>query len=94
MLELMLCDRLVCGIIDPQIQKRLLVEDKLTSKKALEISLALEAAIKDTKQLQAATSATSPGYPVVLMYKVQEGEKPPQHVKCYHCGKANHKAPE
>ena len=93
-LESILRDRLVCGINDPQIQKRLSAEDKLTFKKALEISLALEAATKDTKQLQAATSATSPGYPAVLMHNVREGEKPPQHVKCYRCGKANHKAPE
>ena len=58
-LESMLRDRLVCGVNDPQIQKRLLAEDKLTFKKALEISLALEAATKNTKQLQAATSLKS-----------------------------------
>ena len=45
----MLRDKLVCGINDVQIQKRLLAEDKLTFKKALDISLALEAATKDTK---------------------------------------------
>ena len=44
MLESLLCDRLMCGINDPQIQKQLLAEDKLTLKKALDISLALEAA--------------------------------------------------
>ena len=45
-LESMLRDRLVCGVNEPQIQKRLLAEDRLTFKKALEISLALEAATK------------------------------------------------
>ena len=93
-LESTLRDRLVCGANDPQIQKRLLAEDRLTFKKALEISLALEAAIKDTKQLQAAISTTTPGYPAVLMHKVREGEKSLQSIKCYRCGKANHKAPE
>ena len=93
-LESMLCGRLVRGVNDYQIQKRLLEEDKLTFKKALEISLALETATKDTKQLQGVTSASSAGYPAVLMHKLQEGKKPPQHVKCYRCGKANHKAPE
>ena len=93
-LESMLRDRLVCGVNDPQIQKRLLAEDRLTFKKALEISLALEAATKDTKQLQAAISTTTPGYPAVLMHKVREGEKSLQSIKCYRCGKANHKAPE
>ena len=42
----MLYDRLVCGVNDPQIQKWLLAEDKLIFKEALDISLALKAAIK------------------------------------------------
>ena len=71
-LDLMLHNRLVCGINNVQIQKRLLAEDKLTFKKALEISLALEAATKDTKQLQAASA--TPGNPITV-YKMREGEK-------------------
>ena len=90
-LESMLRDRLVCGINDVQIQKRLLAEDKLTFKKALDISLALEAATKDTKQLQAASA--TPGNPVPV-YKMREGEKSSPNIKCYRCGKPNHKAPE
>ena len=90
----MLRDRLICGVNDPQIQKRLLAEDGLTFNKALEISLALEAATKDSKQLQAAVSTTSPGYPAVLMHKVREGKKSSQSIKYYRCGKANHKTPE
>ena len=43
-LKSMLCERLVCDVSDPQTQKRLLAGDKLTFKKALDISLALEAA--------------------------------------------------
>ena len=46
----MLCNRLVCGINDPQLQKRWLAEDRLTFKKALDISLALEAATRGTRQ--------------------------------------------
>ena len=90
-LESMLRDRLVCGVNDVQIQKRLLAEDKLTFKKALDISLALEAATKDTKQLQAASA--TPGNPVPV-YKMREGEKSSPSIKCYHCGKPNHKASE
>ena len=88
-LELMLHDRLVCGVNKPQIQKRLLAEDRLTFKKALEISLALEAAMKDTKQLQTAVSASS-----VPVHKVKETEGLSPNIKCYRCGKPNHKAPE
>ena len=65
----MLCNRLVCGVNKPQIQKRLLAEYRLTFKKAIEVSLALEAATKDTKQLQTALSANS-----VPAHKVRETE--------------------
>ena len=88
----MLCDRLVCGVNNPHIQKRLLAEERLTFKKALDISLALEAATKDTKQLQAAASATPSNQ--VPVHKVREGEKSSPSIKCYHCGKPNHKAPQ
>jgi len=51
----MLCDRLVCGVNDLQIQKRLLAEPDLTFKKACEITQAIEMVDKDTKDLAAAT---------------------------------------
>ena len=41
-LEDMLRDRLVCGIHDIRIQRRLLAEPNLTFKKALELAIALE----------------------------------------------------
>ena len=42
----MLRDRLVCGIADNVIQKRLLAEDPLTLTKALDISKGMESAAK------------------------------------------------
>ena len=48
-LNMMLRDRLVCGINHQVIQRRLLAEKSLTFDKALEISLAVEAADKDMK---------------------------------------------
>ena len=51
-LNMMLRDRLVCGINHQVIQRRLLAEKSLTFDKALEISLAAEAADKDMKQIQ------------------------------------------
>ena len=51
-LELMLRDRLVYGINDRVIQKRLLSESKLTYKRAVELAQELEAADRDIKLLQ------------------------------------------
>ena len=49
----MLCDRLVCGIGDSRIQKRLLAEPNLTLDKALELALVQESAEQNAAQLQA-----------------------------------------
>ena len=57
-LKLMLRDRLVCSINHEGIQRRLLSEKNLTFDNALEIALAMEAAAKDTKDLQSASSTT------------------------------------
>lgn len=45
-------DRLVCGLHNKLIQKWLLSESELTLAKATEIALAMEAAVKDTLELQ------------------------------------------
>ena len=54
-LEENLRDRLVCGVSNPSIQKRLLSEQKMTFKKALEITQSHESATKDIVTLQGAT---------------------------------------
>ena len=55
----MLCDRLVCGIGDPRIQKQLLAEPNLTLDKALELALAQESAEQNAAQLQAPPQTTT-----------------------------------
>ena len=50
----MLHDRLVCGIENNHIQRRLLAEPGLTLEKAVEISIAMEAADRNAKDLQKA----------------------------------------
>ncbi|PIK42247.1 hypothetical protein BSL78_20902 [Apostichopus japonicus] len=45
-------DRLVCGHVNPQIQKRLLSEDGLTLDKAVQLALAMDTTMSDTAQLQ------------------------------------------
>ena len=51
-LEVQLCDRLVCGINDSVIQKRLLIEKELTFTKAYGIAVAQELAVKNASVLQ------------------------------------------
>jgi len=69
-----------CGINDPQIQKRLLSEPKLTFQKALDLSLTFEAATKDVKHLQAVSPKhnryTELRNPQNLLYHVTGVVKP------------------
>ena len=51
-LEKMLRDRLVCGVNDERIQRRLLAESQLEFKKAMELATAMETADKNTRDLQ------------------------------------------
>ena len=51
-LDDMLRDRLVCGIADVTIQRRLLAEDELTLEKAVQLVRTLETADKDASPLQ------------------------------------------
>ena len=50
-LDDMLRDRLVCGIGDGKIQRRLLAESELTFKKAFELAQAMETADRDARDL-------------------------------------------
>ena len=49
-LDDMLRDRLVCGVNEETIQRRLLAEARLTLKKALEIAQGLEAAARNVRK--------------------------------------------
>ena len=51
-LEEMLRDRIVCGIVNNQLQQRLLAEPDLTFKKVLELAQAQESADQGSQQLQ------------------------------------------
>lgn len=51
-LKEILRDRLVCGIADDHIQRRLLAEPELTFEKALKLAQAIESANKDIRDLQ------------------------------------------
>ena len=71
-LNQMLRDRLVCGVEEPRIQRRLLAEADLTFDKAYELALASEFADKSAKDLKSATP--------LVVNRVQHKQE------CYRCG--------
>lgn len=87
-LEDMLRDRLVCGISDDRIQRRLLAERELTFEKAVEIATATEMANRNVQDLGGKTPSSDNN-----VNKVEEAEaKPPKFQptrECYRCG-GNH----
>ena len=83
--EDVLRDRLIVGINDLVLQRQLLVEARLTLKKATEIALAHETAVKDSKVIQRASGISAAVNQVTPAR--HQSAKP-----CYRCGKSNHKA--
>ena len=87
-------DRLVCGLRNVQIQKRLLSEAKLKYSKALEIAVAMETAIHDASELQ---SEFHPEQPRVDKISDKSQTTPvlppppnPTANACYRCGGDSH----
>ena len=77
-LEDMLRDRLVCGIRDDAIQKWLLAEHDLNFAKAAQLTLSMETAAKNVKELQqpSGTPTTSTGsYEVLKVTQPRQGKK-------------------
>jgi len=93
-LDDMLRDRLVCGIHDDHIQRRLLAEEKLTFQKAMEIAVAMETAASNSRMLQGSLQPSLVSdADVGEVHKLQSTVKPPTAaVACYRCGKSNHLA--
>jgi len=54
----MLRDRIVCGVRDTHVQRRLLAEPQLTYKKAFDLAQAAEMAAQSARELQATTPAS------------------------------------
>lgn len=92
----MIRDRLVCGIGDDRIQRRLLSEPDLTFDKALKLAQAIETASKDVKDLQSLEFAPphvkAPQAVHKLSSKQTPGKQQHQHKACYRCGGEQHRA--
>ena len=104
-LDDMLRDRIVCGINDGRMQRRLLAEAELTLKKALDMVLAMESADKNVQDLQGPKPVHAirkpkdefvPRKPSSPCYRC--GGEHPAHdcrfkeVLCHHCKKKGHLA--
>ena len=101
-LEAMLRDRIVCGINDSTIQKRLLAESKLTYQQELDLARGLETAAKNVKELRTPHGHDAgPKAEEVLKVTsaagkandgVTSGCPTKTEVSCYRCGKPGHLA--
>ena len=81
-LDEMLRDRLVCGVQDIRIQRRLLAEPKLTLQRALDLALAIEAAEKDASEIQKGDSQE--GATPLNKNDTKDGKG--SEINCYRCG--------
>ena len=89
-LETMLRDRIVCGIRDEKIQRRLLVEKKLTFLKAYEIATAMEVTMKNMTVLQESKESESVNK-ITVQAEGTDGRHIPRRSVCFRCG-GNHSA--
>ena len=87
-LDKMLRDRLVGGIDNVQIRRRLRQEKDLDFAKALEIAQSLEAVEKNEKTLQHERDADA----VLKLSKPKRQDAPQKSQPCSRCGKSNHTA--
>ena len=83
----MLRDRLVCGINDGGMQRRLLSEPDLTYKKALDLTQEMETAELNVHDLQSSNLG------VEKAYLIKGTSQTSQEIRCYRCG-ANHRSSE
>ena len=77
----MLRHRLVCGVNDTRVQRRLLAEpEPLTFKRAFEVAQAVETAEKDTKDL-----VVTQGHSAVHRVQRVPGKAVTRQTNCYCC---------
>ena len=84
----MLRDRRACGINDQRIQQRLLAEPALTFPKAMELAQATEAADKNARELERATTVGVQVNAVSSDHPAGEGgaHRTSTTTSCYRCG--------
>ena len=88
-LDTMIRDRLVCGVQDNSIQRRLLAEPELTYQTAVDLALGAETAAKSQRELG---SQRAPPTPPSATVSAVAGTGKPAPV-CYRCGRKGHTVP-
>lgn len=104
-LDDMLRDRLVCGVRDSRLQRRLLTEKDLTFAKAFELAKLAELAEKSAGEIQSPVGVPEPVHVIQApqpranqdaCYRCGGHHKASEcrcrNVECYHCGKQGHLA--
>ena len=83
----MLRDRLICGINDARIQRRLLAETKVDFKRTMEIAQAMETADRDVTHLQGSQKELTPTEAAVHVARKPQGvERSRPYTNCHRCG--------
>lgn len=90
----MLRDRLVCGIGDDRIQRRLLSEPDLTFGRALKLAQAIETASKDVRDLHSLEAATLHERMPQTVHKMAVRQSSDMQLRknCDRCGSEQHRA--
>ncbi|KAG8179018.1 hypothetical protein JTE90_011965 [Oedothorax gibbosus] len=90
-LDTMIRDRIVCGIQNPEIQRRLLSEKDLKLQSAIDIAVSMETAVKNSLELQGADSL-APTAAVHKAFHQQKRSGAPKSVfkECIRCGSSDH----
>ena len=81
MLQDMLHDRIVCGISDARIQRRLLAEPRLTYAKVVQLSQSMEAAERNSKPILPQKETATVHMTCTVCYHC-EREHSPETCKC------------
>jgi len=84
-----LCDRLVCGLVNENIQRKLLVEADLTYDCAKSLASAAEMAVKDAVELRAQAAAAA-NVNKVFRPGADEPAQPMSTKLCSRYGNTNH----
>ena len=90
-------DKLVCGLNNQQIQKRLLAESNLKFSKAVDIAVAMETATRDVTEIYSELREGKPlGLDKLTLSRPpnRPDNSPPSSVVCYRCGANTHVATE
>ena len=95
-LDDMMRDRLVCGLRDSRLQRRLLAETDLTFKKAFQMCQATELAEKNAQELQTGPKSSQKvgGANVMALHADVAGRRHPTPQECYRCKSTQHLAKE